>query len=120
MLSTITRQQLGNIGEAKAKLYFIEQGYDIFVPETVNPPFDFIVVKNNICQKVEVKSSMQETGQVKLGTCYTTTKEHIAEKFKAAADLLVLYHYPTNVLKVLNAKEYKGRNSVRIQTIKNS
>lgn len=112
--TVLTRRQLGNIGEAKAKLFFIERGYDIFIPETVNPPIDFIVLKDGICSKVEVKCSNVGTGEIKLSTSYTTMTDYITNSFKADADLLVLYHYLTDTLKVVRAADYHDRNTVRI------
>lgn len=111
------RKLIGNIGEAKAKLFFIEGGYDIFTPETINACIDFIIYKDGICKTVEVKSTNKENGEIKLQTCYTTTKNHIAVNFIADADYLVIYNHKTNELKVLNAKDYQGRSTVRIKTV---
>lgn len=113
----VNRRLLGNIGEAKAKTFFIEKGYDIFIPETVNPPFDFIAIKDDTCYKIEVKSSNSKNGEIKLHTCYTTTKKHISKLFNSVADLLILYHHPTNTLKIVKCEDFINRNSVRIHIV---
>lgn len=110
-------REIGNIGEAKAKLYFIELGYNVFSPETINPPFDFIIEKGGICNKIEVKSSNSKNGAIRLTTSYTTTKNNTFKLFNSPADFLVLYHHLTNVLKIVKCSDYIGRNSIAIHTI---
>ena len=51
------RKLLGNIGEARAKLYFVEQGYEVYTPDTINPVVDMIIMKNGKIHTVQVKST---------------------------------------------------------------
>lgn len=110
------RRLLGSIGEAKAKLHFIEQGYDVFSPETINPSVDFIVMKNGEIKTIQVKSSSRD--EIKLQTCYKVASGNKAKNFDSdPIDYLFVFHQPSDTYKIVDAKLYKGRSSVRYQKL---
>jgi len=60
----MTRKEKGDLGEAKAMLYFVENGYSVFLPICHNLPFDFIVYKDQKMQRVSVKSTSSSGNRV--------------------------------------------------------
>lgn len=66
------RKLQGNIGEAKAILYYTEVGYEVFLPTTNASDIDLIAVKGSESIRVQVKSSSymksQWSYEVKLST----------------------------------------------------
>lgn len=105
------RKLLGNIGEAKAKLYFIENGYEVYTPDTINPTADMLIMKNNKIESVQVKATSRTV--VKLETCYMKKSENVSKNFDASLfDILFVYHYPSDSYKVLNAKDFHNKSQL--------
>lgn len=48
----------GIIGEQLAKIYFLNQGYEVLSPSTHEKPYDFVVEKNSKFQRVQVKTEV--------------------------------------------------------------
>ena len=110
------RRLLGNIGEAKAKLYFVEQGYEVYTPDTVNPTVDMIIMKNGKIHTVQVKSTSRSV--VKLETCYMRKSENISKNFDATLfDILFVYHQPSDTFKILNAKEFHDKTQLTYNNV---
>lgn len=51
-----TRQK-GAVGVAKAIAYFADQGYVVLIPVSESQRYDLVIEKDNVLQRVEVKSS---------------------------------------------------------------
>ena len=110
------RKLLGNIGEAKAKLYFVEQGYEVYIPETVNPTIDILVMKDGVISSVQVKSTSRPV--VKLETCYMRKNGNISKNFDATIfDILFVYHMPSDTFKILNAKEFHNKTQITYNNV---
>ncbi len=110
------RRMLGSLGEAKATLHFVREGYDVFTPSTINPEVDLIVYKEGVLKTVQVKSADRD--EIKLQTCYKTTSGNISKCFDATNyDILFVYHHPSNTIKVVDAKLYHGRSTVRYKKL---
>lgn len=54
-------RKLGAIAVAKAIAWFTENGYNVSVPVSETQRYDLIVEKGSICYRVETKSSITDT-----------------------------------------------------------
>jgi len=60
--STTTKKQ-GGIGEIKGMYEYSRLGYSVLTPISDNNPYDFVIEKNGIFQKVQVKTSTMLEGK---------------------------------------------------------
>lgn len=100
----------GNIGEAKAVAYFIENGFEVYLPFGTAVKCDMVVVKNNITQRVSVKttSSKGKSGKYKVKIRQGKLNSQIAFN-KEESDLLFVYVLPTEKSYLLKSKDIKPR-----------
>lgn len=62
----IPSHQTGTLCELKAAAYYVERGYDVFFPITINPKCDFVASKAKKILKVQVKkASWSKSGKFK-------------------------------------------------------
>ena len=110
----------GALGEHRAKEHFLRRGYEIYSPEIGRSSCDFVAIKDSEILRVEVKSSQNQAPSgryvVKLKSDYSNmTQRTVPKKFDSSkCDVLVCYIIPTDVVHVLDAKDYEGRNSVTL------
>ena len=106
----------GSIAEAKAILHFTENGYDVFTPVTVNPKVDLVVIKDNVTSKVQVKSAITDT--VNLRTSYTSSKKTVRTPFDGSLfDLLFVWHVPSDTYKVAETKNITNIKSISYKSL---
>lgn len=58
----IPTHQAGSVAELKAATWFVEQGYDVFFPITINPKADFVAVKDETLKVQVKKATWSRTG----------------------------------------------------------
>lgn len=99
-----TNQQ-GNIGEAKALQYFIESGYEVYLPFGTASKCDMVVVKSGKSERVSVKtSSFKKKGRYRVKI--RQGKLNKEEAFNPeSSDLLFIYIVPEDKVIVLSSKE---------------
>ena len=51
---------IGSINEAKAALYYLKQGYCVYWPAVQQSPVDFVVEKDKVLLKVQVKTAVNK------------------------------------------------------------
>lgn len=99
----------GNIGVAKAILYYTELGYSISIPISESQRYDLIIDKNGTLYRVECKRSTHEIAsgnhQVSLKTCGGNQSFSTVKKFSALdADLVFIvtpngtWEFPSELL----------------------
>ena len=98
--------ELGSAGKAKAILYFITKGYDVFTEFEGKSPFDFIIHKDGILKRVEVKTT-KTRAKAKYNTGWVfqikrvrpnRTKAKIYKFDKKQCDILAFYIQPIDKL----------------------
>lgn len=103
-------KRFGNVGEAKALSWFIENGIPVSVPFGDNEKYDFIIDLNNKLLKIQVKSSsqlFQERLVFNLRSVrYNSSGSHVYTS--SEIDFFVLYHEYTKQLYILSPEECAG------------
>ena len=51
------KHHIGAVNEAKAQLYFVKEGWEIYIPRMTQSKCDFIAVKGSEVAKVQVKTA---------------------------------------------------------------
>ncbi len=117
----LTTSQLGNLGEAKAVTRFVEEGFDVFTQFSGNNPFDFIVHKEGMLYKVEVKTTTKKSkrGSYLIYLGGTSYGHNRTIKYKPLdtenIDLLVAYIQPIDTLCFFNTDELVGMRGVSVR-----
>ena len=105
-----TNKEKGNSGLGIAIAYFSSHGYIVSIPLNDTQDYDLIVDKNNVIQKVQVKSTSFRTKygiyQVSLKSCggtkgktYKTLIETNVDILFIVADNLHTFLIPINIIK---------------------
>jgi len=102
----------GILGEAKVLTYFVENGYNVYTPFDGHSPFDLVVYKDNVLQRVSVKSTQKRSYRrwsVSVGQKYRNTKDgivkHVCTKFdNTSCDLVAIYIIPEDRIVIIDAK----------------
>lgn len=105
-----TNKEKGNSGLGIAIAYFSSHGYIVSIPLNDTQDYDLIVDKNNVIQKVQVKSTSFKTKygiyQVSLKSCggtkgktYKTLIETNVDILFIVADNLHTFLIPINIIK---------------------
>jgi Holliday junction resolvase-like predicted endonuclease len=115
-MSTIDQ---GRLGEAAVAKFFVEHGYDVYMPTFGNAKFDMIVHKDGIVQTVEVKSSNRLTSsgkyQFQLRKVRSNKTANIITNFDSKGiDILALYVIPTGKVMPLVASDFEGSGTVTL------
>lgn len=88
----------GILGEAKAASFFVENGFDVFVPIGGKTPFDLAVHRDGVLFRVEVKYSEIKTPtgwRVRIKRSRHNKNENIEYHFdQNSCDLLAVYIGP--------------------------
>lgn len=105
----------GNIGEAKALQYYIENGYEVYLPFGTATKCDMVVVKDNKSQRVSVK-----TCGSKVNGSYVVRirqgKLNKQEPFdKEASDILFVYIVPLDKVFIFDSKTITQKFELRIK-----
>jgi Holliday junction resolvase-like predicted endonuclease len=108
------------MGKAKAILYFISQGYDVFTEFEGKSPFDFIVHKENVLKRVEVKTTKTKSRN-KNGWVFqlkrvrpNKTQTKIYKFSNNQCDILALYVQPIDVLLIKISSDIKATSGLTI------
>ena len=114
------RRQKGILGEAKVLLYFIEKGYEIFLPYSDGTPFDLIITKDNKIYRVSVKYTSRATSTswiVSLKNVSRRKDNAIAlKKFdNTECDLVAIYNGIENKILVLDALKIQTKIEISVK-----
>lgn len=111
--------QQGRRGEAAIAAHFVKQGYDIYMPTFGNACADMIICKDGKIQRVEVKTTANETPSgkylVALRSIRPNRTGNTIHKFDSAkSDLLAVFVEPEDRVVVLSSTDLDGRSSVTV------
>lgn len=105
----------GNIGESIALKHFISEGYEVYLPFGTASKYDMIVVKDNIPQRVSVKTTTRKT---KSGKWLVKIEQGKLKKMapfdKVNIDLLFIYIVLENRHVILDTKDIKTTKCLTI------
>ncbi|AFB83913.1 hypothetical protein F404_gp056 [Vibrio phage pVp-1] len=113
----------GYIGEMKAKAYFAALGYYVFSDDSGNSPVDFLVMKDGIVKKVQVKSTRgrnkADTGwEVQLKSVRTNKTANKVKHFdNTAQDFLFVYFPEIDKYKLLISSEITQKAAMLVKDI---
>ena len=115
----MTSLDQGRSGEAAAAKWFVDNGYDVYMPTFGNAKYDMVVAKDGKTQTVEVKSSATETPSGKyifqLRKVRSNRTKSVVTNFESdGIDLLVLVVAPTGMIHVCPASNYDGSGTVTL------
>lgn len=113
------RRTKGNLAEAKALSYLVQNGYEVFLPFADNGSVDLIAIKDNIIYRVSVKSTSSRT---KHGTWAVTLKTVsrrkdtvVVNQFdKTKVDKLIVYVIPEDRIVELATTDLINKNQVTL------
>jgi Holliday junction resolvase-like predicted endonuclease len=116
-MSTIDQ---GRQGEAAAAKFFIDNGYDVYMPTFGNAKYDMIVAKDGKTQTVEVKSSKTQTPsgkyQFQLRKIRSNKTANVITNFDSEGiDILALVVLTTGRVHALLACDFDGSGTVALR-----
>jgi hypothetical protein len=96
----------GNIGEAKVMNYFIENGYTVYLPFGTASKNDMIIEKDNIIERVSVKTSntKNKSGNYKVRIRQGKLNKQIPFD-KNSCEILAIYILPEDKIVLKKATE---------------
>lgn len=111
----MTTNEKGNIAESKVLTYFLELGYEVYLPFGTATTNDMVVIKDNTTKRVSVKStsSKSKSGKWEVRVRQIT---HLGTTLfdNSKTDLLVVYIIPENRIVVLEAKDIKAKTGISV------
>jgi hypothetical protein len=118
---------IGIIGEAKVLTYFIEKGYKVFTPFDLHSPFDLVIYRDNILQRVSVKTTSRQkerTNSWEIGvgqTCKSSTNGKTHKVFDPlSCDLVAIYIVPESRIVVFSASQIKPNMKTYVPLMKST
>lgn len=112
--------KLGELGESKAISEFIRDGFDVFTQFSGKAPFDLVICRDGILQRVEVKTTKTRTPydtgwRIQLRKIRSNLSETKIHKFdKNQSDLLAVYIAPLDRVVILNSNEITVSSALTI------
>lgn len=105
----------GNLGESKALYYFISNGYEVFTSFGTASSCDMVVLKNNLIQRVSVKSTTRITpsGKYIIDLRQRGHKNHKTFD-NTASDLLFIYVIPEDRIELIETKSIDSTSTLTI------
>ncbi len=98
----------GNIGEAKALQYFIENEYEVYLPFGTASKCDMIIVKDGKVERVSVKTCSGLTrGRYMVRIRQGKLNQQIPFD-KSSSDILFVYVIPLDKIFTFNSKDIKN------------
>lgn len=113
--------KIGNLGELASQLEFAKMGYEVYTPAIDNTTFDFLVHKDGVIGRVEVKttSTRSKTNSgwsVQLKSVRPNRTENIIKTFdNTKVDYLCVYIQPLDKVIILLAREIDNKTSLVIK-----
>src|SRR5688572_6315493 len=105
----------GNIGEAKVLSYFIQEGYEVYIPFGTATTNDLVVIKDNKSYRVSVKSTSTRTDSGKWEVRIRQSSHKGRTLFdKNKTDLLAIYIIPEDRIVILNSQDISTVSSISI------
>lgn len=103
----------GNIGESKALAYFISEGYTVYLPFGTAAKNDMIIEKDNIIQRVSVKTSTRKISSGKFRVKIRQGKMNKEIPFdKHGSDILCVYIIPEDRIVILNSIDIQNKSEL--------
>ena len=105
----------GNIGEAAALKYFIEQEYEVYLPFGTATKSDLVVVKDNKSYRVSVKSTSRISRSGRYEASIAQGKLRNTLPFDPeGSDILFIYVILTKQHYVFNSSDVKTKRIVTV------
>lgn len=116
----MNRREKGILGEAKVLLYFVEKGYEIFLPYSDGTPFDLIITKDNKLYRVSVKYTSRETTTSWAVTLKSVSRrkdnKNLVKNFdNTECDLVAIYSSIEDRILILDAKKITTKTELRVK-----
>ena len=116
----------GKLAELKCLTEYVELGYKVLIPFGQNARYDFVIEKDNIYQRVQVKTGRIVNGVVRFqtSTTYNVSKENRVEKSydKSDIDCFIVWVRELNEFYVMSVEEARQQQaqSLRLTDPKNN
>lgn len=109
----------GNIGEAKAISFFIEQGYNVYLPFGTASTNDMVIEKDNEIKRVSVKTTnsvaKSSSGKIKYIVRIRQGKLNKQIPFdNKASDILFVYILPEDRIVLFNSNEITAKFEITV------
>ena len=105
----------GNIGEAVAIQYFIEQEYEVYLSFGTATKSDLVVVKDNVSYRVSVKTTSRISKSGRYAANIAQGKLRNTVPFDPlGSDILFIYVIPTKQYYIFNSSEITNRRTITV------
>lgn len=109
----------GRLGEAAVAKFFVEHGYDVYMPTFGNGKYDMIITKDGKVETVEVKTSNSITTSGKyifqLRKVRSNRTTSVVTNFESEGiDILAFYFVGTGKVWPGMAEDFDGRGTVTL------
>jgi hypothetical protein len=109
-------KQLGDIAEAAIMADVLRRGYRVLLPYGEDWPFDLMVLRNGIYERVQCKYGRSD-GRVLVAKCDSTNNWSVIRYTKATIDVLAVWDSTTGRCFYIPAEELgDGRRSINLRT----
>ena len=106
---------VGDLAELTAATYFAQQGYIVSMPYGDNAPYDLIIDKDNVLQKVQVKARTERNDAIEVelrSAMRGYTYEYSSQDF----DILACYNIDTKEMAYLTWDDINDRRVVKLRS----
>jgi len=111
---------VGSLGKAKVIAHLIELGYDVYLEFDGKSPFDLVVHKDDLLERVEVKTTGRRTKfntgwEVQLKKVRPNrTSNKIINFDNSKVDKVVVYIEPIRKVVLYDAKDIKAKTAMAV------
>lgn len=111
---------IGNIGEAKTLLKFVEKGVQVFMPFGNNSRADFIAEFNGRLNKIQVKTSTREVNEI-LHFATKSVSNGVGHDYsKDEIDYFCFYHLERDILLIFSMEENLPKTEIKFRLNKDN
>ena len=113
---------LGTVGKIRIISYFIEKGYDVFIEVDGKSPFDIVVHKEGLLERVEIKTTSTRCRSkrgwvVQLKKVRSNKNRNKITSFNPnQCDLVAIYIRPKDKVVILKSKEIEAKSTINVYT----
>lgn len=105
---------IGDLAELKAATYFAQQGYIVSMPYGDNAPYDLIIDKDNVLQKVQVKARTEREGAISV-ELRSAMRGYTHHYTRQDFDILACYNIDTGEMAYLTWDDIQERQVVKLR-----